>query len=172
MGHIAQKKSGNEMAIAIAKIIRDDGRCPKNLHTDRRNEFYNSAVQKFLKKYNINHHSMYSVMVSVVERFNRTLKNDMWKFIHNENYKWMDILPRLVSYYNGRKHQTIGMHPVDVIPIIADRLLITVYNPVKIAVLARYKVSDSVCVSKFKTVFDKGYTPNWSTEVFKIIKVQ
>ena len=43
----------------------------------------------------------------------------------------------------------------------------------KDAALAPYKVFDSVCMSKFKTVFDKlRYTPNWSTEVFKIIKVQ
>ncbi|KAG5323559.1 MOS1T transposase, partial [Pseudoatta argentina] len=63
-------KSGNEMATAIAKIIRDDGRCPKNN----------------LKKHNINHYSTYSVMkASVVERFIRTLKN------------WIDLLPRLVS---------------------------------------------------------------------------
>ncbi|XP_018357364.1 PREDICTED: uncharacterized protein LOC108757448 [Trachymyrmex cornetzi] len=64
------------------------------------------------------------------------------------------------------------MRPVDVTPVIADRHLTAVYNRVKIAALARYKVRDSVRVSKFKTVFDKGYTPNWATEVFKIIKVQ
>lgn len=62
------------------------------------------------------------------------------------------------------------MRPVDVIPVIADRqLLITVYNRVKIAAPVRYKVGDSVRVSKFKTLFEKGYTPNWTTEVFKII---
>jgi len=31
---------------------------------------------------------------SIVERFNRTLKNDMWKqFTHNGNHKWLDFLP-------------------------------------------------------------------------------
>jgi len=35
----------------------------------------------------------------------------------------------------------------------------------------QYKVDDSVRVSKFKTVFDKDYMPNWITEVFKIIAV-
>ena len=52
-------------------------------------EFYNVDVQRFLKKYNINHYSSYSVMkASIVERFNRTLKNDMWKmFTFNGNYK-------------------------------------------------------------------------------------
>ncbi|XP_018397710.1 PREDICTED: uncharacterized protein LOC108775754 [Cyphomyrmex costatus] len=78
---------------------------------------------------------------SVVERFNRTLKNDMWKqFTYNGSYKWIEMLPRLVSDYNARKHRTIGMRPADVTPAIAERLL--------------------------------GFTPNWTTEVFKIIKVQ
>jgi len=27
-------------------------------------------------------------------------------------------------------------------------------------------------VSKYKTVFEKSNTPNWTTEVFKIVKVQ
>jgi len=37
---------------SVAKIIRDDGRCPKNLQIDMGKEFYNANVQKFLKKHN------------------------------------------------------------------------------------------------------------------------
>jgi len=54
MSHIVQNQGGNEMATAIAKIIRVDGRCPKNLQTDMENE-WKTNVQKFLKKHNINH---------------------------------------------------------------------------------------------------------------------
>ena len=66
-------------------------------------EFYNADVQKILKKHDINHYSTYSTLkASVVERFNRTLKNDMWKmFTLNGNYKWIDELPHLVSDYNA-----------------------------------------------------------------------
>ena len=32
--------------------------------------------------------------------------------------------------------------------------------------------SDSVRVSKFKTIFEKDYTSNWTTEVFRILKIQ
>jgi len=39
-------KSGNYVTIAIAKIIQDDGRCLKNLQTDRGKEFYNVNLQK------------------------------------------------------------------------------------------------------------------------------
>src|SRR5436190_13478514 len=67
---------------------------------------------------------------------------------------------------------TIGMKPIDVTPTIADKLLNTIYSNVKIAAPAKFKVGESVRVSKFKTIFGKGYTPNWITEIFKIIKVQ
>ncbi|XP_024871855.1 uncharacterized protein LOC112454595 [Temnothorax curvispinosus] len=64
------------------------------------------------------------------------------------------------------------MRPVDVTPAIAKKLLATVYNAIKIAGPAKFKAGDSVRVSKYKTIFEKGYTPNWTTEVFKIVKVQ
>jgi len=50
------------MATEIAKIIQDDGKCPKNLQTDMGKEFYNANVQILLKKHNINHYSTYSVI--------------------------------------------------------------------------------------------------------------
>ena len=61
------------------------------------------------------------------------------------------------------------MWPIDVTPIIANNLLNTVYSSVKVA-LPRFKVmGDSVRVSKFKTIFEKGYTPNWITEMFRTV---
>lgn len=169
-----KSKSGKNVAEAFSKIIRIDGRCPKNLQTDRGKEFYNINMQAVVKKHGINHYSTYSIMkASIVERFNRTLKNKMWKlFTLNGTYRWIDVLPNLLMEYNQEKHRTIGMRPIDVTPTIANHLLKTVYNNIKIAAPAKYKVDDAVRVSKFKTVFHKGYTPNWSTEVFFIDKVQ
>ncbi|KAG5329351.1 GVQW3 protein, partial [Acromyrmex charruanus] len=130
-------------------------RCAINLHTDREKKFY-SNVQKLLKKRNINHYSTYSVMkASVVEQFN-TLKN-MWKQFNRD-------LPCLISNYNAN----IELLSCDFQQAFNHGL----QYRIKITASAQYKVRDSVRVSKFKTVFDKGYTPNWSTEVFKIIKVQ
>lgn len=169
-----KSKSGKEVADAMTKIIRDDARCPTNMQTDRGKEFYNTEVQKLIKKHRINHYSTYSVMkASIVERFNRTLKNEMWKlFTLRGTYRWIDVLQSLVAKYNMRKHRTIGMCPADVTPEIAEKLLTKVYSNVKIAAHGRFKVGDYVRVSKFKTVFDKGYTPNWTTEIFTIVKVQ
>lgn len=37
---------------------------------------------------------------------------------------------------------------------------------------AKFKVGDYVRMSKYRTTFEKGYTPNWTTEIFGIRKVQ
>ena len=36
----------------------------------------------------------------------------------------------------------------------------------------KFKVGDYIRISKFKNIFAKGYTPNWSEEVFVIKKVK
>ena len=36
---------------------------------------------------------------------------------------------------------------------------------------SRFKVGDRVKISKFKNIFTKGYTPNWSREIFVINKI-
>ncbi|XP_020294040.1 uncharacterized protein LOC109859845 [Pseudomyrmex gracilis] len=128
-----------------AGIFRDNKQYPNILQTDRGKEFYNIDVQTLIKKHDINHYSTYSVMkASIVERFNRTLKNDMWKHLTlTGTYKWIDTLPRLLMEYNARNYRTIGMQPIDVTPAIAEKLLTTVYSNVKIAGPARFKVGDS-----------------------------
>ena len=35
----------------------------------------------------------------------------------------------------------------------------------------KFKVSDRVRISKFKNIFAKGYTPNWSSEIFIVDKI-
>ena len=36
----------------------------------------------------------------------------------------------------------------------------------------KFKIGDSVRISKYKNIFAKGYVPNWSEEVFMIKKVK
>jgi len=93
-------------------------------------------------------------------------------FTLNGNGTSGSTLPRLVSDYNARKHRMIGMRSIDVTLAVAERFLTTMYNRVKIAGRTKFKVGDSVRVSKYKTIFEKSYTPSWTAEVFKIVKVQ
>jgi len=88
----------------------------------------------------------------------------MWKqFTFNDSYKWFNLLPRLVSNYNKSSKRL-----VDVIPAVIEKLLTTAYTAIKIAAPAKFEMGDSVHVNKYKTIFEKGYAPNWVTGVIKV----
>ncbi|XP_025265428.1 uncharacterized protein LOC112638266 [Camponotus floridanus] len=79
-----KRKSGDEIARALSSVTRASGRLPRNLQTDKGKEFYNAEVRRFIDRHGINHYSTYSVLkASIVERFNRTLKNDV-EVLHAE----------------------------------------------------------------------------------------
>ena len=102
-----KRKTGKDVSEAMKSVLVK-GRVPKNLQTDRGKEFYNSDFQKLMNTYKIKLYSTYSnLKASICERFNRTLKSAMWKnFSLRGNYKWLDILPDLLTAYNNRKHRT------------------------------------------------------------------
>lgn len=169
-------KSGTDVSAAMGKLLSSIARTPKNLQTDMGKEFYNTSFQGLMKKYNINHYSSYSAMKSsIVERCNRTLKNMMWKeFSLQGSYKWLDILPKIVTKYNSTKHRTTGYKPIDVNEKNEDIILKHIYSFRKTVDLkkVKFKLNDNVRISKYREVFEKGYTPNWSNEVFKIVKIR
>ena len=75
-----KKKTGEDVTAAMKSMLRKSGRVPKNLHTDRGKEFYNKNFQTLMTKYGINLYSTFSNLKALIcERFNRTLKNEMWK---------------------------------------------------------------------------------------------
>lgn len=108
-----------------------------------------------------------------MERFNRSLKEIMWKsFSLNSSYTWIDKLQEYLNYYNQRVHRTIKMAPANVTQADEARLLKTVYNyPTQCLKPPKFAIGDHVRLSKYKGIFEKGYTPNWGTELFKVINV-
>ena len=109
---------------------------------------------------------------SIVERVIRTIKNILWKeFSVQGSYKWLKLLPEVVHFYNNKRHRTIGLKPAEVTKKHEKLLLNTVYNHIKITHVPKFKVGDHVRISKYRSVFDKNYRPNWSTEIFTIRKV-
>ena len=51
---------------------------------------------------------------SVIERFNRTFKNMMYKkFTENNNTIFYNIIDKLVNVYNDKYYRTIKMTPVE-----------------------------------------------------------
>lgn len=172
-----KNKTGIEVARALKSIFDSMQYRIKNLHVDLGKEFYNEPVSKLLREYGVNRYSTYTTKkAAICERFNRTLKNHMWKqFSLNGNYKWVRFLDDLIENYNNSYHKTIKMNPINVNLRNEQHLLDTVYNykhHVNIKDKAKFKVGDPVRLSKYKHIFEKSYTPNWTTEIFRIRKVQ
>lgn len=167
-------KTGPDITHSMKRILMQDNRIPRNLQTDLGKEFYNKYFQNLMKKFNINHYSTFSTKkASVVERVNRTLKSMMWKeFSLQGTYKWLDILPKLIEKYNTTKHRTIKMKPIDVNKKNEIYLLDSIYSQIKTVGIAKFKVGDSVRVSKHREAFEKGYKPNWSNEIFIIHEIK
>ena len=105
--------------------------------------------------------------MKVVERFIRTLKNKLYKHMTATGKNvYYDVLDDIVNECNNTKHSTIKMKPKDV-KNDNKRVYIDEHNRKG----ARYNVGNRVRISKFKNIFAKGYTPNWSKEIFVINKI-
>ena len=98
----------------------------------------------------------------VAERFIRTLKNKLYKHMTAfDKNVYYDVLDNIVNEYNNTKHNTLKMKPKD-IKDSNKRVYIDEHNEKS----ARFNVGDRVRISKLKNIFVKGYTPNWSKEIF------
>ena len=73
----------------------------------------------------------------------------------------------LSKKYNNTVHRTIKLKPIDVT---SDSY--AEYNEDSNKKDPKFNVGDHVRISKYKSIFAKGYTPNWSEEVFVVSKIK
>ena len=170
-------KKGETVTKAFQNIFKE-GRKPEFVWTDKGSEFYNRHLKDLLRKHEIELYSTENEeKSSVVERWNRTMKNRMWKeFTKRGNTMYLDILPKILKLYNNTSHSSIKMTPTE-----ASRkenegtVYFNLMKPTstKSSTKSKHLVGDKVRISKYKRpVFDKGYTPNWTEEVFTVDKIQ
>ena len=161
-------KKGISIVNAFDKIIKQSERKPNKIWVDQGGEFYNNVFKKWLSDNDIIMYSTYNEGKSVVaERFIRTLKNKLYKHMTATGKNvYYDVLDDVVNKYNNTKHSTIKMKPIDVKDN-NKRVYIDEHNEID----SRFKVGDRVRISKFKNIFAKGYTPNWSKKIFILDKI-
>ena len=160
-------KKGISIVNRFNEIIKQSNRKPNKISVDQGSEFYNRDFKKWLSDNNIIMYSTFNEGKSVVaERFIRTLKNKLYKHMTATGKKvYYDVLDDIVNEYNNTKHNTIKMKPKDV----GDNK--RVYTDEHNEKDSRFKVVERVRISKFKNIFPKGYTPNWSREIFIVNKI-
>jgi len=130
-----------------------------------------TAQLELLEKEGIEYFSTNSVKkAAIVERFNRTLKARMWKYFTEKNTKnWLPVLHKSVHSYNNTTHSSVRMTPIQA--SMEENHNIVWWNLYGDTVVrtyghAKYKPGQTVRISKYQSIFGKGYLPNFTEELF------
>ena len=168
-------KTGSEVSRAFESIFRKNK--PKKLWVDKGKEYYNKNVKDLLAKNNIEIYCTENEeKSSVCERWNRTIKEKMYKrFTIQTNTVYIDILPKILASYNNSKNRSIGMTSNEARePENYGKVYWNLYGDLESQNRKpSFRIGDTVRICKYKRkTFDKGYTPNWTDEVFLIDQIR
>ena len=171
-------KSGEAVKIALEDIWKE-GNFPQKIWADKGSEFFNKNVKPILKKRKI---TLYSTenqeKCSVIERWNRTIKSQLWKyFTANGTHRWIDVLQPLIAKYNTTKHRSLKMTPAEARqPAFYQQAfnnqyydkvkkLLNIPHALKVA---KFRVGEKVRLAVQKDLFEKSYIINWSDKIYTI----
>jgi hypothetical protein len=172
-----KNKSAETVLEAFENVMDQSKRIPQKIWVDQGTEFYNKKMDALLKKLNITRYSTYSPQKSVmVERFNRTLKTWMWKlFTEHQTHNWINLLRYLMNRYNNRIHSGLlfNSSPIEASKKEYETKALAQEKPPLMSKKSDiiFKIGDKVRISRLKGTFEKGYEPNWSTEIFTINRI-
>ena len=171
-----KNKSGKIVLEAFRKIVSDTK--PLRLQVDKGSEFYNKEFLNYCKSNNIRIYSTNSELKAcVVERFNRTLKEKMYRyFTHMDSKKYIDVLDEFLISYNNTYHRSIKRTPNQVNKADEAEIFLNLYkyrkeDGNKEPINLKFEIGNKVRISKIKKTFEKGYLPNFTIEIFIIDKI-
>lgn len=171
-------KSSKSVVSAMKTFLLKNKTKVKHLQTDRGKEFFNKTFSELMKTHKINHYATHSeIKGAIIERFNRSLKKDMFKkFSLRGTNVWYDMLSNLLYHYNHRYHRTIEMKPIQVKKSNEAVVMRNIKKNTKPKdehkKPRRFYLGDEVRISKQRSLFSKKYFPNWTNEVFIVHRVQ
>jgi hypothetical protein len=166
---LMKKRDAASSLEALKAILKSLG-TPDEIMTDEGSEFNNATVKAHLKGEGIeliltlNH-------APFVERFNRTLKEMLSKYLQATKTKTItNALPKVVSNYNSSYHRAIGMAPNEVNKDTEREAWLRMDDRAKKRHRVRVRVGDKVRVLQKKKAHDKGYKPQWTNAIHTVQK--
>ena len=172
-----QNKDGKSVSDCFNSLSKQ-GLTPNKLWVDRGTEFYNKYMNNYCNKYNVHRYSTQRGKEPIVERFNRTMKEIMWKyFVENNSNRWIDIHQDIVNLYNNRFHRTLQMTPSEsrnesnFDKIASEMSMKSNYYQRNVMKNTKSNIGDKVRKILNKQTFQKGYKPKWSKDVYEIIDI-
>ncbi|KAL3109455.1 hypothetical protein niasHT_015300 [Heterodera trifolii] len=171
----AESKKSEHMIDAFEKVFKKAGVLPNKMYSDSGLEFQAKRMNEYWRSKDIIKYVMYSphLHAGVVERANRTIKERLYRYFSEKNtHRWVDIIDKIVKNLNNVTNRTTGMRPVDVNFRNATELRNRLYKDTEEQEgKPKFKLGDIVRITKEKGDFSKGYYPNFTDELFKIVRV-
>lgn len=169
-----KRKTTGAVTAAFKRVFTKTTRRPVHVRTDKGTEFCSREFRKFMKESDITFSTTQNpdIKCSIAERSIRTIKTKLFKYLSYKNtFRYIDVLDDVVDAYNNTYHTTIKMCPSQV----NEKNILQVYSnmqesqhiPAK-KKRPKLKVGDHIRITKTKGVFEKGYFPNFTQEVFKV----
>lgn len=166
-------KKPEDIVVSLDHIFKSSKRKCWRLFTDAGGEFVNPTLKNYLNEHQIKHFISRNVetKAAVIERFNKNLKSRLWRyFTYTKTFNWLNVLPSIVKAINSSYNRSIKARPIDMSKEDELRVWSEQHNA-KSNVKQKLNKGDYVRISKYKTVFEKGYLPNFTSEIFVIVKV-
>jgi hypothetical protein len=167
-----KKKTAEATKLGFQKIF-EDNRFPEKIHIDQGNEF-KGVCKIYLEKLGIEtYFTNTHIKASIVERFNRTLKNKLWRYLTFKKSKtYIKDIQKLVDSYNNSYHSSIKTTPAKASKKNEDKTFEILYGDENDQLVnIEFEKGSYVRIAKTKEIFSKGYTENWDKEIYIIDKI-
>ncbi len=170
-----KNKEGQTVAVALENFFKSNP-IPRHFVTDAGHEFTATIVKKIFDKYGVNAYTINSSPsgAAVAERFIRTLKGSIYRFMTENNTKrYIDVLPDLVTSYNKTVHSAHKMKPDDVTADDHQTVKERLYRPITCCDRKRllFKIGDKVRIALERKTFHRGFQQQYSKEKFVITDI-
>lgn len=145
----------------------------RHVMTDDGSEF-KTEFQNMLRARNINGYiSKSKLKCTIVERFNRTLKLNLFKAMAIfATKRYLDLLPQVMHTYNHvSRHRTTKMTPFQASQWENEEILRPIYNKRRPPAQTRYRIGDWVRIVEEKTKFSRGWHSTFSPALYRIVAI-
>lgn len=162
-----ENKESETCMKAFQKILfRSSPRKPLCVYMDKGREFMGSFTKYCNKNGIIQYFTNSENKACIAERFNRTLKEKLYRhFTFTKEKNYIKILQDVVDSYNNSYHRSIKTSPINVTHK-NERNIYDILYSIDLSQIAKFKIGDYVRIALNKQLFEKGYTANWSREIF------
>jgi hypothetical protein len=148
-----------------------------SITADEGTEFKNVEFQTFCNKNNI---ECYFVKgdghkLGIINRFHRTLKDKLTKyFLAKDTVRWIDVIDKIIYNYNHTVNRGIGTEPYKVDAKLEHEIIVWKRAQTDILNTKNDKLlkGDMVRIINKRVLFDDKMLPNYSNDIYKIIKVK